>query len=247
MSAARASKRRTEKLAFLSSGTPEAERARGELVKAYGEAAPEDADVIVALGGDGLMLQTLHAHMDSEKPIYGMNRGSVGFLMNEFSTRALRERIAAAETSIIHPLVMRARTKGQDVVSARAINEVSLLRASYQAAKMRISVDGAERLRELVADGILVATPAGSTAYNLSVNGPIVPLGANLMALTPISVRLACASTPVTVVRKVRMLLCAVTTCIEVGSPTITAIGRSLRSTICGMRRRTPMQPTSSS
>jgi NAD+ kinase len=179
-------KRRTEKLAFVSSGTPDAETARAELVKAYGHVDPAEADIIVALGGDGLMLQTLHAHMDTGKPIYGMNRGSVGFLMNEYLPLGLRERIAAAETSIIHPLIMRATGAGE-TVTARAINEVSLLRASYQAARMRISIDGAPRMAELVADGVLVATPAGSTAYNLSVNGPIVPLGAKLMALTPIS------------------------------------------------------------
>jgi len=134
------------------------------------------------------MLQTLHRIMNAPKPIYGMNRGSVGFLMNEYSERGLRERLAAALPSIIHPLLMRAR----DVVdgaetTARAINEVSLLRQTYQAAKLRIEVDEAPRLGELIADGVLVATPAGSTAYNLSANGPILPLDAPLMALTPLS------------------------------------------------------------
>jgi len=176
-----------ERIAFLSSGTPEADAAMARLIARHQAVAPEEADVIVALGGDGLMLQTLHRFMGSSKPVYGMNRGSVGFLMNEYAEEGLRERLAAAHASTIHPLIMRARAvNGQESVS-RAINEVSLLRGSYQAAKMRISVDGAERLAELVADGVLVASPAGSTAYNLSVNGPILPLDAPLMALTPIS------------------------------------------------------------
>ena len=175
------------KIAFLSSGTPEAEEAHARLQQRYGNVAPEIADVIVALGGDGLMLQTLHRFMGSGKPIYGMNRGSVGFLMNEYQDNGLRERLAAAQISIVHPLIMRARTDKGEAVTARAINEVSLLRQSYQAAKLRISIDGKERMGELVADGVLVATPAGSTAYNLSADGPIVPLGAPLVALTPIS------------------------------------------------------------
>jgi NAD+ kinase len=174
-------------IAFLSSGSEGADRARDALAARYGEVDPEHADVIVALGGDGLMLQTLHKYMGSGKPIYGMHRGSVGFLMNEFQADGLRERLAAAQTSLVHPLVMRATTASGGTVTARAINEVSLLRQSYQAAKMRISIDGTERMAELIADGILVATPAGSTAYNLSANGPIVPLGAPLVALTPIS------------------------------------------------------------
>ncbi len=187
MTSLRARAGRFEKIAFLSSGTPEAESAMGRLADRYGGVAPEEADVLVALGGDGLMLQTLHRFMGSSKPVYGMNRGSVGFLMNEYSDEGLRERLAAAQASTIHPLIMRARAAdGRESVS-RAINEVSLLRASYQAAKMRISINGAQRMAELVADGVLVATPAGSTAYNLSVNGPILPLDAPLMALTPIS------------------------------------------------------------
>jgi NAD+ kinase len=174
-------------ICFLSSGAPEAEDALKRLVERYGECDFAKADVIVALGGDGLMLQTLHRMMNAPKPIYGMNRGSVGFLMNEFHERGLRERLRAARSSIIHPLVMRAVDVKGAAREARAINEVSLLRQTYQAAKLRIAVDGKERLSELIADGVLLATPAGSTAYNLSANGPILPLDAPLMALTPIS------------------------------------------------------------
>ena len=174
-------------ICFLSSGSSEAHDARDALIKLYGDCPPEEADVIVALGGDGLMLQTLHRTMGSPKPIYGMNRGSVGFLMNEYSEADLPRRLAAARPSIIHPLIMHAVDLKGARTTARAINEVSLLRQTSQAAKMKISVDGSARLDELIADGILVATPAGSTAYNLSANGPIVPLGAPLMALTPIS------------------------------------------------------------
>ncbi|MDE2578300.1 MAG: NAD kinase [Hyphomicrobiales bacterium] len=175
------------KIAFLSSGTEEADIARWRLAARYGETSVDEASVVVALGGDGLMLQTLHAFMHRNKPIYGMNRGSVGFLMNEFREEGLIERIAAAKRSIIHPLVMRARDAEGGEHEARAINEVSMLRQTFQAAKLRILIDGEERLHELVADGALVATPAGSTAYNLSANGPILPLDARLVALTPIS------------------------------------------------------------
>ncbi|RFB81150.1 NAD kinase [Methylovirgula sp. 4M-Z18] len=178
---------RVQKIAFLSSGTDEADTALRHLVHRYGNMPTTDADVIVALGGDGLMLQTLHRFMDKGTPIYGMNRGSVGFLMNEFREDSLLERLQAAKPSVIHPLVMRALSLSGETQVSRAINEVSLLRQSYQAAKLRISVDGKERLAELIADGVLVATPAGSTAYNLSANGPILPLNAPLMALTPLS------------------------------------------------------------
>ena len=174
-------------IAFMSSGTSEADLALDRLSERYGNSDPDRADVLVALGGDGLMLQVLHRFMGSGKPIYGMNRGSVGFLMNEFSEQRLHERLAAAEPSMVHPLVMKATSNTGEIATARAINEVSLLRQSSQVAKVRISIDGRERLSELVADGLLVATPAGSTAYNLSADGPILPLGAPLIALTPIS------------------------------------------------------------
>jgi NAD+ kinase len=178
---------RYDQIAFVASPTPEAEKARDELVRRYGAAAPEDADVIVALGGDGLMLQTLHKFMSSGKPIYGMHRGTVGFLLNEFHVERLRERLAAAEATIIHPLVMQVIDVDDRRHEYRAINEVSMFRETYQAARLRVLVDGQERLAELTADGVLVATPAGSTAYNLSVQGPIIPIGAPLLALTPIS------------------------------------------------------------
>jgi NAD+ kinase len=174
-------------IAFVASDMPAAQRARRQLVGKYGEARPETADVIVALGGDGLMLTTLQRFMNSGKPIYGMHRGTVGFLMNEYSERRLAERLAAAHVTVIHPLLMRARDAAGRLHRHRAINEVSLFRQSYQAARLRVLVDGQERLAELVADGILLATPAGSTAYNLSAQGPIIPIGAPLLALTAIS------------------------------------------------------------
>ncbi len=179
--------RRLERLAYLSSGVPDAEAARERLVALYGESPLEKADVVIALGGDGLMIQTLHKLMGRNLPVFGMNRGSVGFLMNDFREDGLLERLAAATSSVVHPLVMRVATNDGEMHEARAINEVSMLRQTHQAAKLRIAIDGQTRLEELVADGLLVATPAGSTAYNLSVNGPILPLGAPLMALTPIS------------------------------------------------------------
>lgn len=175
------------RLAFIASGTDEAQLAARRLSRFYGEVAPEDADVIVALGGDGLMLQTLHRFLGTGKPIYGMNRGSVGFLMNEFHEDRLIDRIEAAERSVVHPLNMRVRDAHGVTTEARALNEVSLLRQSYQAAKLEISINKRVRLPELVADGVLVATPTGSTAYNFSANGPILPLDAPLIALTPIS------------------------------------------------------------
>jgi NAD+ kinase len=178
---------RFARIAFVASQTAEAQEGRARLAKRYGEAKPEDASVIVALGGDGLMLQTLHRFMNSGKPIYGMHRGTVGFLMNEFQEDNLPARLAAAETTLIHPLLMRVRDSAGVQHEAHAINEVSLFRQTYQAARLRILVDGKERLPELVADGVMVATPAGSTAYNLSAQGPIIPIHAPLLALTPIS------------------------------------------------------------
>ena len=178
---------RLDRLAFVASPTPEAEQARKALVGRYGDADPKTADVIVALGGDGLMLQTLHRFMTAGKPIYGMHRGTVGFLMNEFHEEKLRERLAAAEATFIRPLLMRATDTSSRAYEYRAINEVSLFRQIYQATRLRILIDGKERLAELVADGVIVATPAGSTAYNLSTQGPIIPIGARLLALTPIS------------------------------------------------------------
>jgi NAD+ kinase len=174
-------------IAFVASDVTAAQRARQRLVRRYGDARPEAADVIVALGGDGLMLATLQRFMNSGKPIYGMHRGTVGFLMNEYSENALSDRLAAAQDSVIHPLLMRARDAAGRVHRHHAINEVSLFRQTYQAARMRILVDGKQRLAELVADGVLLSTPAGSTAYNLSAQGPIIPIGAPLLALTPIS------------------------------------------------------------
>jgi NAD+ kinase len=178
---------RFKHIAFVASDTPSAQKARRALVRRYGDAPPETADVIVALGGDGLMLSTLQRFMNSGKPIYGMHRGTVGFLMNEYSDKNLVERLAAAQVTVIHPLLMRARDAAGRVHRHRAINEVSLFRQTYQAARLRILIDGEERLSELVADGVLLSTPAGSTAYNLSVQGPIIPIGAPLLALTPIS------------------------------------------------------------
>jgi NAD+ kinase len=176
-----------DKIAFVASASEEAEAAKRELAKHYGDVAPDDAQVVVALGGDGLMLQTLHRFRDTGKPIYGMNRGSVGFLMNEFTGGDLKERIARAQHAVIHPLIMEAVDASGKSHRAPAINEVSMLRQSYQAAKLRLSIDGRVRLSELICDGILVATPAGSTAYNLSAHGPILPLNATLLALTPLS------------------------------------------------------------
>lgn len=177
----------SKRLAFVASDRPEAIEARDRLAERYGESPMADAQVIVALGGDGFMLETLHANLSIGRPIYGMNRGSVGFLMNEYGEDNLQERIAAAERAVIHPLVMVAIDKHRKQHRAPAINEVSLLRQTRQTAKLRISIDGQMRMSELVCDGALVCTPAGSTAYNLSAHGPIIPINGEVLALTPIS------------------------------------------------------------
>ncbi len=177
----------TPRLAFVASDLPDAVQARRRLAKTYGEVPAEQADVVVALGGDGFMLEVLHRHMGSGLPIYGMNRGSVGFLMNDFEERNLHHRIELAEKAIIHPLRMTAIDSRGERHEALAINDVSLLRETRQTAKLRIVIDGRTRLEELICDGALVSTPAGSTAYNLSAHGPIIPIDAQILALTPIS------------------------------------------------------------
>jgi NAD+ kinase len=177
---------RHPRIAFVAGPTPEVQETRVRLAKRYGDTAADDADVIVALG-DGAMLQTLHRFMTSGKPIYGMHRGTVGFLMNEFREEGLPERLAVAGTTLIHPLLMSVIDASGNRHEAHAINEVSLFRQTYQLARLRILIDGKERLAELAADGVMVATPAGSTAYNLSAQGPIIPINAPLLALTPIS------------------------------------------------------------
>jgi NAD+ kinase len=175
------------RIAFAASDRPEAQEARARLVDLYGDAPEGEAQLIVALGGDGFMLETLHSRLASGLPIYGMNRGSVGFLMNDYSEDGLLERIRVAERAVIHPLRMTAVDERGETHEALAINEVSLLRQTRQVAKLRISIDGKVRLDELSCDGALVSTPAGSTAYNFSAHGPIVPLDARVLALTPIS------------------------------------------------------------
>jgi NAD+ kinase len=172
---------------FVAADTPEAEQSRLLLEDCYPHVAPDRADIVVALGGDGLMLETLHRFLDREVPIYGMNRGTVGFLMNEYEEKGLMERLERAQRVSLYPLRMDATDERGRTERALAINEVSLLRETRQAAHIAISVDGVLRLAELICDGVLVSTPAGSTAYNLSAHGPIIPIGAQLLALTPIS------------------------------------------------------------
>ncbi|WP_298430192.1 NAD kinase [uncultured Jannaschia sp.] len=178
---------RARAIAFVASDTPEAQDALDRLTDRYGQCVPDAADVIVALGGDGFMLQTLHATMHLDAPTYGMNRGTVGFLMNEHAETGLTARLRDAEEAVTNPLKMIATRAGGEVVEALAINEVSMLRAGPQAARLRISVDGRVRMEELVCDGALVATPAGSTAYNYSAHGPILPIGSDVLALTAMS------------------------------------------------------------
>ena len=175
------------RLAFVASERPEAQAARQRLAARYGDLPEDGAQVVVALGGDGFMLETLHRNLGAERPIYGMNQGSVGFLMNDYAEERLLERINAAERAVIHPLVMVAMGRDGERHSGLAINEVSLLRQTRQTAKLKITIDGKVRMGELVCDGVLVSTPAGSTAYNLSAHGPIIPLDARVLALTPIS------------------------------------------------------------
>lgn len=174
-------------LHFVASDSPEAHEPLTGMRARYGDAGPENAEVIIALGGDGFMLQTLHAFLDRNRPIYGMNFGSIGFLMNEYSEEGLHERLDAAESARVHPLRMHAVGRNGHTADALAFNEVSLLRETRQAAKIRILVDGKVRIPQLICDGVLISTPAGSTAYNLSAHGPILPIDADLLALTPIS------------------------------------------------------------
>lgn len=178
---------KNRKICFLASDADAAQNSLPELQKLYGHVDVSNADVIVALGGDGFMLSTLHATQKSETPVYGMNRGTYGFLMNNFEAEGLMERLDMAEEAILNPLAMDAVCADGSSVTALAINEVSLFRAGPQAAKLRVSIDGKIRMDELVCDGVLVSTPAGSTAYNYSAHGPILPIGAGVLALTPVA------------------------------------------------------------
>jgi NAD+ kinase len=175
------------KIAFRASWSDTAKEACAHLTARYGQTPLDQAQVVVCLGGDGFMLHTLHDTQNSGLPVYGMNCGTVGFLMNTYHPDGLAERLAAAEEAVINPLSMRATAPDGSVTEALAINEVSLLRAGPQAAKIRISVDGKERMAELVCDGLLLSTPAGSTAYNYSAHGPILPIGADILALTAVA------------------------------------------------------------
>jgi NAD+ kinase len=175
------------KITFRASNAPAAQEALSQLIVRYGQAPIDQAGVVVCLGGDGFMLQTLHDTEGSGLAVYGMNCGTVGFLMNAYQPDGLPARLAAAEEAVMNPLRMRAEAPDGTVTEALAINEVSLLRAGPQAAKIRISVDGKERMAELVCDGLLLATPAGSTAYNYSAHGPILPIGADILALTAVA------------------------------------------------------------
>lgn len=179
----------TPRIAFLASHTDDAQRALAALSQRHGQHEPGDADVLVALGGDGFMLQTLHRHGALGKPVYGMKLGTVGFLMNQYADAGdgLLERLAVAEPAVLRPLEMVAQTESGATFGSLAYNEVSLLRQTRQAAHLRIDLNGQTRLDELICDGVLVATPAGSTAYNFSAHGPILPLGSAVIALTPIA------------------------------------------------------------
>ena len=175
------------RVAFVAADAQAARDALAALIKRYGQHKPEDADVIVALGGDGFMLEAVNTYMQMKVPIFGMHRGTVGFLMNRYDDSDLMERLQQTTEVTLHPLRMTAVTADGKTYEALATNEVSMLRQTRQAAKIMIFVDGKERMSELVCDGALVCTPAGSSAYNLSVNGPVLPLGSNVLALTPIS------------------------------------------------------------
>jgi len=178
---------RAPKLSFMSSDSGEARKALESLTRAYGQVEPDKSDIIVTLGGDGFMLETLHSTQHLNRPVYGMNCGTVGFLMNEFSIDNLNTRLEMSKEELINPLRMTAATEKNKKYDSLAINEVSLLRGGPQAAKLKVSVDGKVRIRELVCDGALVSTPAGSTAYNYSAHGPILPIGSDVLALTAIS------------------------------------------------------------
>jgi len=175
------------KIHFYTADTPQAQQGEHILAQRHGNVPLEKADIVVALGGDGLMLRALHDSIDHKKPVFGMNRGSVGFLLNEYREDGLMERLEKAQPVKINPLRMRAQTKDGKMHDALAINEVSLLRETHQTAKLRIKIDEVTRLEELYCDGLIIATPAGSTAYNLAAQGPIIPLNAGIMALTPVS------------------------------------------------------------
>ena len=177
----------SQRIAFVASPTEEAQAARADLAARHGDAPLDQADVVVALGGDGFMLRTLHRHMPRALPVYGMKLGSIGFLMNHYRADGLLERLSRAQPTVLKPLLMEVVTEAGSSVTALAFNEVSLLRQTKQAAHVRVSLNGVVKIDELMCDGVLVATPAGSTAYNLSAHGPILPLGSSLLAMTPIS------------------------------------------------------------
>lgn len=178
----------TQRIAFVASQTEDSLAALAALTARYGDVPLDEAEVIVALGGDGFMLRTLHRHMARNLPVYGMKLGTIGFLLNQYHPDTdLRERLARAQSTVLRPLVMDVGTEAGSTVSALAFNEVSLLRQTKQAAHVRVAVNGVVKIEELICDGILVSTPAGSTAYNLSAHGPILPFGSQLLAMTPIS------------------------------------------------------------
>ncbi len=175
------------KLAFLASETDKSQKSLNQLIDLYGQHDPLDADVMVVLGGDGFMLQCLHQYMHQSIPVFGLRRGTVGFLMNDYADKDLLQRIKAAKETVLHPLKMQATGVNGEQAESLAINEVSLLRQTKQSAHIEIMINGQSKIEKLVGDGVMVATPAGSTAYNLSAHGPVIPLGSEILALTPIS------------------------------------------------------------